>query len=94
MRALKLGIAPVLNQIDADLEQRAVLANVRHNVEQLTRAKPILATMISRNDVRAVGGAYDLATDNATWCRDTSKTGWLGWNVTKSPGRLRCSLLH
>jgi carbonic anhydrase len=66
VRALKLGIAPVLNQIDGDLEQRAAIANVHHSVEQLKRAKPILAAIVSRNDVRVVGGVYDLATDNVT----------------------------
>jgi carbonic anhydrase len=62
VRSMKPGIAPVLNRANGDLEQRAVIANVRHNVEQLKRAKPILATMVSKNEVRVVGGVYDLAT--------------------------------
>jgi carbonic anhydrase len=66
VRSMKPGIAPVLNQANGDLEQRAVIANVRHNVEQLKRAKPILATMVSKNEVRVVGGVYDLATGKVT----------------------------
>ena len=45
-----------------DLEQRAVIANVRHNVEQLKQAKPILDAMVAKNEVRVIGGVYDLAT--------------------------------
>jgi carbonic anhydrase len=66
VRSMKPGIAPVLNQTNGDLEQRAVIANVRHNVEQLKRAKPILATMVSKNEVHVVGGVYDLATGKVT----------------------------
>jgi carbonic anhydrase len=66
VRSMKPGIAPVLNQANGDLEQRAVIANVRHNVEQLKRTKPILATMVSKNEVRVVGGVYDLATGKVT----------------------------
>lgn len=62
VRAMKPGIAPALKQSGDDLEQRAVIANVRHNVEQLKQAKPILAEMVARNEVRVVGGVYDLAT--------------------------------
>jgi carbonic anhydrase len=66
VRAMKTGIAPVLNQSGDDLEQRAVIANVRHNVEQLKQAKPILAEMVAKNEVRVVGGVYDLATGKVT----------------------------
>jgi carbonic anhydrase len=59
---MKPGIAPVLDQSGGDLEQRATIANVRHNVEQLKQAKPILAEKVARNEVRVVGGVYDLAT--------------------------------
>jgi carbonic anhydrase len=44
------------------LEQRAVIANVRHNVEVLKQATPILADMVAKNAIRVVGGVYDLAT--------------------------------
>jgi len=66
VRAMKIGIAPVLNQSGGDLEQQAVIANVRHNVEQLKQAKPILAAMVAKNEVRVVGGVYDLATGTVT----------------------------
>jgi carbonic anhydrase len=48
------------------LEQQAVIANVRYSVEQLNRAEPILATMVSKNEVRVVGGVYDLASGKVT----------------------------
>src|SRR3954462_6284304 len=41
--AMKPGIAPVLEQPGAELEQRAVVSNVRYNVERLQHATPILA---------------------------------------------------
>jgi carbonic anhydrase len=66
VRAMKPGIAPVLNQSGGDLEQRAVIANVRYNVEQLKQAQPILAGMVAKNEVRVVGGVYDLATGKVT----------------------------
>jgi carbonic anhydrase len=66
VRGMKPGIAPALNRAGGDLEQRAVIANVRHNVEQLKQAKPILATMVSKNEIRVVGGVYDLATGKVT----------------------------
>jgi carbonic anhydrase len=66
VRAMKPGIAPVLTQSGGDLEQRAVVANVRHNVEQLKQATPILAPMVTKNEVRVVGGVYDLATGKVT----------------------------
>jgi carbonic anhydrase len=66
VRAMKIGIEPVLSQSGGDLEQQAVIANVRHNVEQLKQAKPILAAMVANNEVRVVGGVYDLATGAVT----------------------------
>jgi carbonic anhydrase len=55
VRAMKLGIEPVLKQSSDDLEQRAVIANVRYNVERLQHAKPILAEMVAKNEIRVVG---------------------------------------
>jgi carbonic anhydrase len=60
--AMKPGIAPVLKQPGADLEQRAVVANVRYNVERLQQAKPILADLVAKKQLRVVGGVYDLGT--------------------------------
>jgi carbonic anhydrase len=62
VRAMKPGIEPALKQSGADLEQRAVVANVRYNVERLRTATPILAEMVAKKQLRVVGGVYDLAT--------------------------------
>jgi carbonic anhydrase len=59
---MKPGIEPVLKQSGDDLEQRAVIANVRYNVRGLQQAKPILAEIVAKNEVRVVGAIYDLAT--------------------------------
>src|SRR3954465_1487364 len=60
--AMKPGIAPVLEQPGAELEQRAVVSNVRYNVERLQHATPILADLVAKKRLRIVGGVYDLAT--------------------------------
>ena len=65
-RAMKPGIEPVLKQSGDDLQQRAVIANVRYNAQRLQHAKPILAEMVAKNDVRVVGAVYDLATGKVT----------------------------
>lgn len=62
VRAMKPGIEPVLKQAGDDLPQRAVVSNVRYNVQRLIVAKPILADMVSAGKLRVVGGVYDLAT--------------------------------
>jgi carbonic anhydrase len=62
VRAMKPGIEPTLKKPGSDLEQRAVTANVRYNVEKLKTAKPILAGMVAKGQLRVVGGVYDLAT--------------------------------
>ena len=59
---MKPGIAPVLKQPGADLEQRAVVTNVRYSVERLQQAKPILADWVAKKQLRVVGGVYDLGT--------------------------------
>ena len=66
VRAMKPGIEPVLKQSGDDLQQRAVIANVRYNARRLQHAKPILAEMIAKNEVRVVGAIYDLATGKVT----------------------------
>jgi hypothetical protein len=52
----------VLSQ-SGDLELSAVNANVRHNVERLRHAGPILVDLVDRDELRVVGGIYDRATD-------------------------------
>jgi carbonic anhydrase len=66
VRAMKPGIEPVLKQPGADLNQRAVIANVRSNVRHLTEAQPILAEMVANKKLKVVGGVYDIATGKVT----------------------------
>jgi carbonic anhydrase len=66
VRAMKPGIEPVLKQPGADLNQRAVIANVRFNVKHLTEAQPILAEMVAAKKLKVVGGVYDIATGKVT----------------------------
>ena len=62
VRAMKPGIEGEMKQAGPDLEQRAVVANVRHNVKRLEQATPILAEMVAKKKLRVVGGVYDLPT--------------------------------
>jgi carbonic anhydrase len=62
VRAMKPGIEPVLKQPGDDLQQRAVVANVRANVQRLQESKPILADMVAGGKLRVVGAVYDLPT--------------------------------
>ena len=62
VRAMKPGIESVVKQSSPDLEQRAVVANVRHNVERLQQATPILAELVAKKKLRVVGAVYDLGT--------------------------------
>lgn len=62
VRAMKPGIEPILKQPGGDLKQRAVVGNVRFNVQRLQQAKPILADLVSKGELRVVGAVYDLGT--------------------------------
>jgi carbonic anhydrase len=66
VRAMKPGVEPALKQPGDDLAQRAVLANVRWNVQRLIEAKPILADMVTAKKLSVVGGVYDIATGKVT----------------------------
>ncbi len=66
VRAMKPGVEPALKQSGDDLNQRAVVANVRYNVQQLLTSKPILADMVAAKKLSVVGGVYDLATGKVT----------------------------
>jgi carbonic anhydrase len=61
VRAMKPGIEPAVKQSGADLEDRALVANIRYNVERLKHAEPIIAGMVAKNELGVVGGLYDLA---------------------------------
>lgn len=66
VRAMKPGVEPALKQPGADLAQRAVIANVRYNVQRLQQEKPILADMVANGKLKVVGGVYELATGKVT----------------------------
>jgi carbonic anhydrase len=66
VNAMKPGVEPALKQSGGDLEQRAVIANVRYNVQRLQEAKPILADMVAKGQLRVVGAVYDLASGKVT----------------------------
>ena len=61
-RAMKPGIEAELKQDGPDVEHRAVIANVRHNVKRLQQATPILAKMVAEKKIRVVGAVYGLPT--------------------------------
>jgi carbonic anhydrase len=62
VRAMKPGIMPALKHEGGDVVQRATVENVRYNVARLEKATPILEGMVAKNQLRVVGGVYDLAT--------------------------------
>lgn len=62
VRAMKPGIEGEIKQDGPNLERRAVVANVRHNVKRLQQATPILAKMVAENKLHVVGAVYDLPT--------------------------------
>src|SRR6185436_1927262 len=62
VRAMKPGIEEEMKKAGPDIEQRAVVANVRHNVKRLEQATPILAEMVANKKLRVVGAVYDLPT--------------------------------
>ena len=66
VRAMKPGVEPALKQPGDDLQRRAIIANVRHNVERLRNSKPILAGMIAKKQLGVVGGVYELSTGKVT----------------------------
>jgi len=66
VRAMKPGIEEELKQDGQNLEQRAVVANVRYNVKRLQQATPILAEMVAEKKLRVVGAVYDLPTGKVT----------------------------
>jgi carbonic anhydrase len=66
VRAMKPGIEGEMSQVGPDLEQRAVVANVRHNVKRLEQATPILTELLAKKTLRVVGAVYDLPTGKVT----------------------------
>src|SRR5262249_47864067 len=66
VRAMKPGVEPALKQPGDDLARRAVIANVRYNVQRLQQEKPILAEAVAAGKLKVVGGVYELATGKVT----------------------------
>lgn len=62
VEAMKEGIAPSLQAAGGTVADRAVLANVRHNVQRLTEAGPVLTELVAQRQLRVVGGVYNLVT--------------------------------
>ncbi len=62
VEAMKPGIAPIVREGGDDLAARAVIANVKYNVERLRTATPILSDLVTRDKLRIVGGVYGLST--------------------------------
>jgi carbonic anhydrase len=60
--ALRPGIARAIKDGGADLQVRAVDENVRHNVDRLRRAQPLLTQHLASKTIDIVGAVYDLAT--------------------------------
>jgi carbonic anhydrase len=62
VRAMKPGIETVMKTPGPDLQQRAVVANVKANVARLQTEKPILGDMVAAGKLKVVGAYYDLPT--------------------------------
>lgn len=60
VRAMKPGITPALAQPANDVQSRAVVENVRYNVERLRTATPILSDLVGKGALKVVGGVYQL----------------------------------
>ena len=60
--AMKPGIESVMSTSGPGLEQRAVVANVQHNVRRLQTATPILSDLVAKGQLKVVGAYYDLPT--------------------------------
>jgi len=62
VRTVKPALEAEVKKPGNDLAERAVIANVRYNVQRLQQAKPILSELIAKGQLKVVGGVYDLAT--------------------------------
>lgn len=59
--ALQAGVEVALQEGGDQVLDHAIEANVRHNVERLRRAQPILAQRVTAKKLEVVGAVYDLA---------------------------------
>jgi carbonic anhydrase len=62
VNALKPGVAAAIAKKPQDLLVEATKENVRHNVQGLQAAQPIIKDLVSAGKVKVVGGYYDIAT--------------------------------
>ena len=62
VEALKPGIEAAIAKKPADLLTEATKENVRHNVERLLTADPVLDEVVAAGKLKVVGGYYDIAT--------------------------------
>lgn len=60
--AMEPGIKPVMQTPGADIQQRAVVANIQAQVSRLQTGKSLLTEMIAAKNLRVVGAFYDLPT--------------------------------
>jgi carbonic anhydrase len=67
VRSMTPGIEPVMAHAHDDSNAGAVIANVRHNVDRLQHAAPILEGMVNRKELMVVGAVYDLATGKVNY---------------------------
>jgi carbonic anhydrase len=59
--AVSPGVAEAIRQGPADLLDHAIEANVRHNVQRLQRANPVIAKAVEEKQIEVVGAVYQLA---------------------------------
>jgi carbonic anhydrase len=64
--AIRPSVEEAIAEKPADLLAAATVNNVRHNVEYLQKADPILAGPVAAGQVKVVGGVYDIATGKVT----------------------------
>lgn len=66
VHAIRPAVLSAQSLAPTDLLAAAVTANVRHNVETLKTAAPVLSDAVARGSLQIVGGVYDLATGKIT----------------------------
>ena len=64
--AIRPAVKEAIAAKPADLLAEATIYNVRHNVEKLRKAKPIIAKAVAEGKVKLAGGVYDIATGKVT----------------------------
>lgn len=60
--AIRPSVEEAIAAKPSDLLAAATVNNVRHNVEYLQKAEPILAGLVASGKIKVAGGVYDIAT--------------------------------